>query len=103
MHRTNSTTRPNKFWHNDLGKTVELVLHENIEEVTRDGEVSYDSDMTFGVAKNNRDDIIAGFVRLKYPIDKEFALLNKGIVDPLHPEFVEYRDYVAEVKVYVGE
>lgn len=101
--RVNSTERPNKFWHNEIGDKVELVLHENIEEVTKDGEVSFDSDMSFGVAANNRDEIIAGFIRLKYSIDKEFALFHKGRLDPTNVEYLEYLDYRVEVKEYVGQ
>ena len=100
--RVNSTERPNKFWHNEIGDKVELVLHENIEEVTKDGEVSFDSDMSFGVAANNRDAIIAGFVHLKYSVDKEIALTHKGIANSNDPEYLEYRAFVAEVKAFVG-
>ena len=100
--RTNTTERPNKFWQNTLGKKVELFLHENIEEVTKDGEVSFDSDLSFGVAANNRDAIIAGFIHLKYSIDNEIALTHKGIADPTNPEYIEYRDFVTAVKEFVG-
>lgn len=100
--RVNSTERPNKFWQNNLGEKVELIIHENIEEVTKEGEISFDSDMLFGVAKNNRDDIIAGFVHLKYSVDKEIALTHKGIANAQDPEYVAYRDFVAEVKSFVG-
>lgn len=103
MQRTHSTTLPNKFWHNPLGKKVEIVLHENIEEVIKDGEVSYESDMSFGLVNNTRDDIISGFIRLKYSVDKEFALTNKGLADQTNEEYLAYRNYVAEVKTYVGE
>lgn len=100
--RNNTTERPNKFWQNPIGEKVELFLHENIEEVTKDGETSFDSDMSFGVALNNRDDIIAGFVHLKYSVDKEIALTHKGIANAQDPEYVAYRDFVAEVKSFVG-
>ena len=99
--RVNSTERPNKFWHNEIGDKVELVLHENIEEVTKDGEVSFDSDMSFGVAANNRDEIIAGFIHLKYSVDKEMALINKGIADNENQEYLAYREFVNEVKDFV--
>lgn len=99
---TNTKERPNKFWHNEIGDKVELFLHENIEEVTKDGEVSFDSDMSFGVASNNRDEIIAGFIRLKYSIDNEIALTNKGIADPSNAEYLAYRAFVVEVKSFVG-
>lgn len=103
MQRVNSTTMPNKFWQNQIGDKVELILHENIVETVREDETIFESDMYFGVADNNRDAIIAGFVRLKYSIDKEFALLNKGIADPLNEEFVEYRNFVEEIKAHVGK
>lgn len=101
--RVNSTTMPSKFRHNKIGEKVELFLHENIEEVTKDGETSFDSDMTFGVAIDNRDEIIAGFIHLKYSVDKEIALFHKGNVDPENAEYLEYLAYRQEVKDYVGK
>lgn len=99
--RASSTTAPAKFWFNVIGDKVELFLHENIVEVTKEEETHYESDMYFGVADNNRDAIIAGFVRLKYSIDKEFALLNKGIANPTNVDYISYRDYVQEVKNFI--
>ncbi len=100
--RNNTTERPNKFSQNDLGEKVELFLYENIEEITKEGEVSFDSDMAFCTVANTRDAIIAGFIHLKYSIDNEIALTHKGIADPTNPEYIEYRDFVTAVKEFVG-
>lgn len=46
--------------------------------------------------------VIAGFIHLKYSVDNEIALTNKGIANANDPEYIEYREFVAEVKLFVG-
>ncbi|MDY0101100.1 MAG: hypothetical protein RBR94_03820 [Bacilli bacterium] len=86
-----------------MGKKVELFLYENIVPITIEGETVYEHDMYFGLVNNNRDEIISGFIHLKYSVDKEIALMHKGRLDPDNAEYLAYLDYREEVKVYVGK
>ena len=43
-------------------------------------------------------ELIAGIIHFKYNTDDETALINKGIADNEHPEYVAYREFVEAVK-----
>ena len=45
--------------------------------------------------------LISALVNLKYSYDDEIALLSKGIFDNTDIEFIEYRNYVSEIKMFV--
>ena len=102
---TTQQERPNKFSQNEIfgekGRT--WFLYENIEEITKEGEVSFPIVIwLLHSRQTTRDAIIAGFIHLKYSIDNEIALTHKGIADPTNPEYIEYRDFVTAVKEFVG-
>lgn len=44
------------------------------------------------------NDIVNSLVKEKYSDSEEFALINKGIEDNTHTEYVVYRKYVEECK-----
>ena len=50
------------------------------------------------VRAENYGEMIAGIIHLKFNADDETALINKGIADSKHPEYVAYRDFVEAVK-----
>ncbi len=37
-------------------------------------------------------------IRERYDVNKEFAMINLGINDPMHADFIAYREYVNECK-----
>jgi len=109
-----STVSPNDLAVRDLGDQVyEIVKNENIESFTRDAEdgsqeAMYRCDKTILRREiKTREDAIVAFIRLRYTINDEYALTNKGIEDSANPEYVAYREYVAWCKeqagVYFGE
>jgi hypothetical protein len=101
--KTQSTIRPNKFKINDLGRFKEVILCENIIETqNEEGGTLYEYDMSMITTQSQtRDDLIADFVHLKYTHDQEIALLNKGLQDVNDVEYIAYRNYVSECKVFV--
>lgn len=106
--KTQSTVRPKHFKINDLGNKKELILCENINQITNElGDTLYEYDMSMLTTKSqSRNDLIADMVRLKYTQDDEYALINKGIADNQDAEYVAYRDYVnwckEQADVYFG-
>ena len=85
------------------GNLYEFIGHENIVPTTikRDGKqvTVYNSDMTHLTERiNSRDEMISALIRLRYTQDAEFALINKGILNPLNEEYVTYREFVTLCK-----
>lgn len=98
---------PNKFKVVNLGgKTFELTLNENIEEISvKDDEgnleTKYQSDEYIGISKfEDNKKLKAGLISLKYSIAEEIALKYK---DEHDQEFIDYRNYVDECKAFVNE
>ena len=99
--KTQSTVRPEQFTINDLGKKKEIKLCENIVEiVNEDGETLYEYDMELQTISKDTN-LIGALIHLKYSHDDELALLNKGLLDNRDVEYIKYRDYVQEVKMYL--
>ena len=99
--KTQSTVRPEQFTINDLGKKKEIKLCENIVETqNEDGETIYEYDMKLETIGKD-DNLIGAFIHLKYNYDDEISLLNKGLLDNQDVEYIKYRDYVQEVKMYL--
>jgi len=81
------------------GTIYELIGNENVtpKQKVLDGEevTVYESDLThITTSITRRDDMISALIRLRYTQDAEFALINKGIQNPLNEEYVSYRNYV---------
>jgi len=81
------------------GTIYELIGNENVtpKQKVLDGEevTVYESDLThITTSITRRDEMISALIRLRYTQDAEFALINKGIQNPLNEEYVSYRNYV---------
>lgn len=81
------------------GTIYELIGNENVtpKQKVLDGEevTVYESDLThITTSITRRDEMISALIRLRYTQDAEFALINKGIQNPLNEEYVLYRNYV---------
>lgn len=81
------------------GTIYELIGNENVtpKQKVLDGEevTVYESDLThITTSITRRDEMISALIRLRYTQDAEFALINKGIQNPLNEEYVTYRNYV---------
>ena len=99
--KTQSTVRPERFTINDLGKNREVTLCYNIEETTnKENEIMFAYDMIMHTV-DKEINLISALVNLKYSYDDEIALLSKGIFDNTDIEFIEYRNYVSEIKMFV--
>jgi len=99
--KTQSTVRPERFTINDLGKKREVTLCYNIEETTNEeNEIMFAYDMIMHTV-DKEISLISALVNLKYLYDDEIALLSKGIFDNTDIEFIEYRNYVSEIKMFV--
>ena len=102
--KNQSTSSPQEMQVRHLsGNLYEFIGHENIVPTTierDDKQVTvYDSDMTHITARiNSRDEMISALIRLRYTQDAEFALINKGILNPLNEEYVTYREFVTLCK-----
>ncbi|NCD07279.1 MAG: hypothetical protein EOL97_14295 [Spirochaetia bacterium] len=85
------------------GTIYELIGNENILEKlkTVDGDevTVYESNMTHITASiSKREDMIVALIRLRYNLDDEFALINKGIEDSQNQDYMNYRSYVGLCK-----
>jgi hypothetical protein len=102
--KNETTIQPTKLSYRHLsGKLYEVELNENItqEERTHEDttETIYISDRYSNVVSvESKDDLIAGLIRLKYSVNDEYALLNKGIANAQNIEYIAYREYVEECK-----
>lgn len=112
--RVTSGTQPERFKITPLGNgRFDVQISENIEEetVTRkrrgaDGETTeqeitqYRHSLYTAVVKaNDYGSFIAGIIHLKYSLDDETALINKGIADAENAEYTAYREFVGAVKI----
>jgi len=102
--KNETTIQPIRLSYRKLsGNVYEVELNENIvpsEQTNEDiTETIYTSDRYSNIITvNSNDDIIVGLIRLKYSINDEYALLNKGIANNQDVEYIAYRDYVTECK-----
>jgi len=102
--KNQSTSSPQEIQVRKLsGNLYEFIGHTNItqEVINREDEqvAVYNSDMThLTVRINSRDEMISALIRLRYTQDAEFALINKGILNPLNEEYVTYREFVTLCK-----
>jgi len=99
--KAQSTIRPERFKIIDLGIKKELVLCENINEITNEeNEILYAYDMTMQTV-GSHSNVIADLIHLKYTYDDELSLLNKGLLDSQNQSYITYRDYVNDVKLFI--
>jgi hypothetical protein len=107
--KAQSTIKPEMLKINKLGKYQELILCENIvETINNENGIIYEYDLTLRTSYvNNKDGLISTMIKLKYSIDDEFALINKGISDPLNNDYIRYREYVnwckEQANIYFSE
>jgi len=85
------------------GTIYELIGNENVtpKQKVMDGEevTVYESELThITTSITRRDEMISALIRLRYTQDAEFALINKGILNPLNEEYVTYREFVTLCK-----
>ncbi len=81
------------------GNLYELESNVNITTVEKDEGTFYLCDKTLmQVNINNKDDGIVALIRLRYTLDDEFTLINKGIADSTNVEYQTYRSYVSTCK-----
>ena len=98
---------------NELRKTItwnniqatEEQIKGYVENYCRDYNVYYtnltikNDTVSFVTYSNiSYESLTVKLIREKYPLSEEFALINKGIADPQHTEYVAYREYVEQCK-----
>ncbi len=105
-----SKAEPERFKITPLGhgrfdvRISENITEETAERKTRDGETTeitqYRHNLYTAVVKaDDYGSLIAGIIHLKYSLDDESALINKGIADAENAEYTAYREFVGAVKV----
>ena len=82
-----------------LGTIFETTLNENIRESVKDDEAIFICDTTILTARcDDLDELKGALVKLKYTQDREYAVINKGIMSATDVEYQEYREFVSYVK-----
>ena len=73
------------------------------EEESEEGKIYVynGSHLTCDVKK--RDEAIVALIRLKYDVNQEFSLLNRGILNKNDVDYIAYRDFVLLCKAKVDE
>lgn len=105
---TKSNIAPQQFIIKQFTPTLyEITLNEDIEsyDVTRfengeemqEVEYSYKTSIAIVGAKDKKE-LKGALIRLKYSIEEEFSFIYK---DNLDIDFIEYRNYVESVKLFV--
>lgn len=97
---THSNLRPEELKAKIYGNKIEISTAWNIIEVEDGFEFEHNIKI---VNKTTREDLIAHLIHLRYNQDAEFALINKGIQNPLNEGYVLYRNYVEACKVKATE
>ncbi len=70
----------------------------NVVQTEVDGETRYDYEQVILKGKPTYDSIVAAIVRDRYSMDAEMAIQRKGIADNSNQEFVDYNNFVEDVK-----
>lgn len=102
---TFTVEQPEALTIREIGKDLfEIKMHENIEQVQKDGEIQFHSELSIVTAKcTSLDELKGAMVKLKYSQDQEYAVMNKGIISFNDDEYQEYRDFVAMCKIKANE
>jgi hypothetical protein len=86
--KSESKLQPKDFEIKKKGIYIEIIICENI--IKNEEKYLCDMILSSGIIRDYSE-MVSAIIRCKYSIDKEFAIINKGIQDS---NCVEYQDYI---------
>jgi hypothetical protein len=86
----------------------EIMQNKNVVREESGERVIYKAETTLQTAIiTTKSEGVVALIRMVYSQDDEFALINKGISDPLNNDYIRYREYVnwckEQANIYFSE
>lgn len=101
MNKGQSVTRPEQIAHKNGKAQIRYnIIEIKVEQLEGNSQTQYQYDYVEVAKPLTRKAVIDALVRAKHDVNDEFALVS---LDHNDPEYLEYRQYVAECKVIADE